>query len=84
MARAALNTYLDLDQKRRLEALSRRTQVPQAALVRRAIEALLQREEAASAAQGATPEQLWAQLTGDVGSWEGTASDVDRDLYGEP
>lgn len=78
MARQALNTYLEPEQKQRLERMAQRRGVPQAVLVREAIVAYLERDD--PSASSIPAEEAWERLLGGYYDGDGRRNDHD-DIY---
>ncbi|MGB8298357.1 MAG: CopG family transcriptional regulator [Polyangia bacterium] len=78
MARQALNTYLEPQQKVSLERIARRRRVSQATVVREAIAEYVVRHEGESAGRPAA--EAWAALLAGSYSGDGKRNDPD-DIY---
>jgi hypothetical protein len=78
MGKQALNTYLDLDQKLRLERIARMRKVSQATVVREAIEQYVSLHD--SDEPNRPVLQAWTRLLGGYYTGHGRANDHD-DIY---
>ena len=78
MQKVALNTYLEADQKARLEELARSRGVSQATLVREAIGEYVARRQTGPG--GEPPEAVWGRLLSGYYAGDGTPNDHD-DIY---
>jgi len=78
MGKQALNTYLEPDQKARLERIARRRKVSQATIVREAIEEYVRRHDADEPARPV--DEAWARLLAGYYSGSGRPNDHD-DIY---
>lgn len=78
MGKQALNTYVEAEQKARLERIARRRRVSQATLVREAIEEYVARHDQ----EGPEPsvEEAWQRLLGGYYAGSGARNDHD-DVY---
>lgn len=78
MGKQALNTYLEPDQKVRLERIARRRKVSQATVVREAIAEYVSRYD--SDVPGPSVEDAWKRLRDGYYAGDGTPNDHD-DIY---
>ena len=78
MAKQALKTHLEPEQKRRLEQIARSRRTSQARLVREAIQALIEREVPESSPRAV--DEVWRRLLGGYYQGDGRPNDHD-DIY---
>jgi predicted transcriptional regulator len=78
MGKQALNTYVEPEQKERLERIAKRRKVSQATLVREAIAEYVLRHDVDTAER--SPEEAWARLLDGYYSGSGEPNHHD-DIY---
>ncbi len=78
MSKHALNTYLEPEQKTRLERMAARRKVSQATIVREAIDEYIRHHDLDASL--AEPQEAWDRLLGGYFAGDGAANDHD-DIY---